>query len=65
VALGCGACWDGEFDAVVDVTLTIFYTLEAHGLSFPYPHQVTINRPGLAKVSPDEERTPLEPAPGA
>ena len=65
VTLRCWASSDDYVDARFDLTKAIKETLEAHGLSFPYPHQVTINRPGLAKVSPDEERTPLEPAPGA
>lgn len=47
-------CWTNPndyTDARFDLTKAVKETFEAHGLSFPYPHQVAIERPLMAAMT--------------
>jgi len=47
VTLRCWVSPEDWIDARFDLTKSIKETLEARGLSFPYPHQVAVERAGL------------------
>lgn len=69
VALRCWTASNDWADTRFDLTKTVKETFEREGLSFPYPHQVEVQRPSnISEGPPDPDPsvdTPAQPGPAA